>query len=354
MAVFNKKQELADLLKSMDFKTLLIFQHNAYDIQILCTGSSLKKNLPLIVLCILFVFLLLFPVQALASSKTGLILWFDSLLPTLLPFLIISQLILKTPIISYVQSLIGPLFRKLFHCSDTGAFCMLCGFLCGYPVGARLIALQIQENNLTLPEGQYLLSFCNNVSPMFCISYGILYAIGAKTVLPYLLIIYGSPLFFGLLTRPAVLPDKTAAVKKQTSSAENLFQLIDVCIIDSFLIMIKLCGYLILFSMISTGILMIIPLKTPLIPSLVTSFLEITDGLSRVTLLPQGIFRTAVCIAALSFGGLCCIFQTNSVINGTGLSFTKYILHKVLITLLALLFFFLWCFFCSFTINGRS
>ena len=136
-------------------------------------GTWLKKIVPLIILSILFSFLLVFPTQALEASKTGLLLWFDSLLPTLLPFLIVSQLILKTSLVDSIQKLLGPAFRQIFHCSDNGAFCLICGFLCGYPVGARLIALQIKEKKLGLSEGQYLLSFCNNVSPMFCISFGI-------------------------------------------------------------------------------------------------------------------------------------------------------------------------------------
>ena len=218
----------------------------------------MKRTVPFIVLGVLFYFLLVFPVQTLEASKTGLLLWFDSLLPALMPFLIVSQLILKTSLIDSIKKLLGPVFRHLFHCSDDGTFCLICGFLCGYPVGARLIALQIKEERLSIAEGQYLLSFCNNVSPMFCISYGITQAIGSEKVLPYLLIIYGSALLFGFLTRPSSLPEENRRVKKQTPSAENIFQLIDVCIIDSFLILIKLCGYLILFSIISKGLFMLI------------------------------------------------------------------------------------------------
>ena len=99
-----------------------------------------------------------------------------------------------------------------------GVFCILCGFLCGYPVGARLIALQIQDKKLSIEEGQYLLSFCNNVSPMFCISYGIIYGIGSSDVLPYLLMVYGSALFFGLITRPDKAANVIYPTKKQTSS----------------------------------------------------------------------------------------------------------------------------------------
>lgn len=311
----------------------------------------MKKISTLFFLCFLFSFLLIFPAQSLEASKTALLLWFDTLLPTLLPFLILSQLILKTSVINIVQKILGPVFRNLFHCSDHGAFCVLCGFLCGYPVGARLISLQIKEENLSITEGQYLLSFCNNVSPMFCISYGITHAIGSEQILPYLFIIYGSALLFGFLTRPENQPAKGIVVKKQTSTAENIFQLIDVCIIDSFYIMIKLCGYLMLFSIISTGLLMPLPDNMTYAPTIITSFLELTDGLSRISELPKGIFRSAISVAALTFGGMCCIFQTNSVITGTGLSLKKYILHKAMIAVIALFLFFLWLFLCL-TANG--
>lgn len=312
----------------------------------------MKKTFPLVFICILFGFLLLFPTQSLTASKTGLLLWFDTLLPTLLPFLILSQLILKTPLIFSIESVLGPIFKKLFHCSESGAFCALCGFLCGYPVGARLIAVQIKEKQLSLKEGQYLLSFCNQVSPMFCVSYGILHAIGTKEILPYLLIIYGAAILFGILTRPQQLPLMIPEAKKQTPTAENIFQLIDVCIIDSFLIMIKLCGYLMLFSIVSTGILLLIPEALHWSAPFLTSILEVTNGLSYISAMPAGNARKILGVFALSFGGLCCIFQTNSVISDTDLSIKKYLFHKTATALLALFLFFLWYLFSSFAING--
>lgn len=246
----------------------------------------------------------------------------------------------------------GPAFGHLFHCSSNGTFCLLCGFLCGYPVGARLISLQIKEQKLSLMEGQYLLSFCNNVSPMFCISFGIMQAIGSHKIIPYLIIIYGSALLFGFLTRPKSLPVSRQETKKQTSSAEHIFQLIDVCIIDSFLILIKLCGYLVLFSIISHGICMVLSTDHPLAAPLISSFLEITGGLSMISRLPFGLIRSSLGVAAMTFGGLCCLFQTGCVINETGLSLKKYAIHKAMTMVLALLLLFLWNFFCSFSING--
>lgn len=296
----------------------------------------MKKYLVPVLLLSLFGFLLFFPQQSLAASKSGLLLWYDSLVPVLLPFLILSQLFLKTPAADRICHFLKPLFCRIFHCSAEGVFCLLCGFLCGYPVGARLIVLLIKEDRLTLKEGQYLLSFCNNVSPMFCISYGITKAIGSREVLPFLLIIYGSPLLFGLLTRPRKMPVITAATKKQTSPAENIFRLIDVCIIDSFEILLKLCGYLILFSIISSAIALFLPpQQTALLPA-VTAFLEVTGGLSLLSTLPFGTLRSALSIMALTFGGVCCILQTNSVIEGSGLSIEKYTAHKAATAFLSL------------------
>ena len=302
----------------------------------------MKKFFSHFLILLLFCFLLFFPSQSLEASKTGLLLWFDTLLPTLLPFLILSQLILKTSLIHNIQMVIGPIFGKIFHCSESGSFCILSGFLCGYPVGARLISLLLEEEQISTEEGQYLLSFCNNVSPMFCISYGILHTIGETQILPYLLIIYGSALVFGFFTRPKYIPSYFSRTKKQTPPAEQLFQLIDVCIIDSFMILIKLCGYLILFSIINTEISMLLPKDSLYISSSFNALLEITGGLSQIKKIPDHFLRTALTIASLSFGGLCCIFQTNSVIARTSLSLKKYTLHKGLIAILALFFY---CFF---------
>lgn len=312
----------------------------------------MKRTIPLFIIGFLFCFLLLFPRETLESSQTGILLWFNSLLPTLLPFLIVSQLLLKTSLVDSFLKILSPAFRRIFHCSDNGIFCMICGFLCGYPVGARLIALQIQDGKLTLREGQYLLSFCNNVSPVFCISYGILYGIGSTKTFAYLFSIYGSALIFGILTRPKQAFPLCGDAKKQTSSTETIFQLIDVCIIDSFFILIKLCGYLVLFSILSSAILWISPDCPDILRIALTSLLEITKGLSLISTLPAGSLRSFLGVFALSFGGLCCLMQTHSVISGTGLSLQRYFFHKLLISVLSLLLFFLWSFL--FSVNSWS
>lgn len=315
----------------------------------------MKKRSEMFLFFAMFAFLLLYPKESLKASKAGLLLWYDSVVPVLLPFLILSQLLLQTSVSDTVSRLFGSVFQRLFHCSADGVFCLLCGFLCGYPVGARLISLLVKENRLTLKEGQYLLSFCNNVSPVFCISYGIGAAIGAERALPYLLLIYGSPLLFALLTRPKNKFSSAPGKKqKQTSPTGNMFRLIDVCIIDSFTILLKICGYLVLFSILTDGMGLILPDSLPdAFEAEAAALLELTNGLSKLGKLPPCALKNALCTASMTFGGTCCILQTGAVIENSGLSLKKYTVSKALTALLSLSLYWL-LFFLRFAVNGRS
>lgn len=281
----------------------------------------MKKTLPILGSFFLLCLFLVFPQLTLEASRKGLLLWFQTLLPTLLPFLILSQMILKS---------------NFLHFLSPSIFCIFCGFLCGYPVGARLITISVKDGQISKQQGQYLLSFCNNVSPMFCLSYGLIYALDLSHVLLELLCIYGTPLLYGLLCRSRHRSQKNVQ-KIQIPIAENLFSFIDTCIIDSFLIMIKLCGYMMIFSILAKlGQQFLFP-HSDLGSALFLSFLEITNALAQIKELPAGFLRQLLGIFSLSFGGLCCMMQTYSALNGSGLSFRTYFIDKLKITLCTLL-----------------
>ena len=86
----------------------------------------------------------------------------------------------------------------------------------------------------------------------------------------------------------------------------------------------KLGGYMILF------LLCRFLFRDPILGII----LEITSGLSNYGFL----FPTALIMGLLCFGGLSCMAQTYTVINDTDLSMTKYILHKIIQSLLMILF----------------
>ena len=132
---------------------------------------SLKRFLSIIAIFLFFSFMLCFPNKTFTGASNGLLLWFQIILPTLLPFIILSNLLVYSHALNYFSHLLGPIFCKLFHVSKPACHAILMGFLCGYPMGAKSINDLMTCNYISRTEAQYLLSFCNNASPMFMISF---------------------------------------------------------------------------------------------------------------------------------------------------------------------------------------
>ena len=104
-------------------------------------------------ICSFFIFLsflLFFPKHALVHAKAGLMLWFYTLLPSLLPFLILSNLLLHTGILDNFMQKSQIFWRKSFGLSSQGAYALVLGIFCGYPMEPK--SQQICMKNTEFPK----------------------------------------------------------------------------------------------------------------------------------------------------------------------------------------------------------
>ena len=81
--------------------------------------------------------LLCFPALSLEGARKGLLLWYNTVLPTLLPFMIFSGLLIGMEAVPVLITPFSPLLKRGLGLSDAGAFVLLTGMLCGYPMGAK-------------------------------------------------------------------------------------------------------------------------------------------------------------------------------------------------------------------------
>ena len=115
--------------------------------------------------------MLIRPIDTLAGASSGLLLWFEAVLPNLLPFIIISGLIIRLQITRPIGALLYPFLRHLLPVTKEGCYPIFIGFLSGLPVGAKTSADMVESKRIALREGQFLSSMCNNASPMFILGY---------------------------------------------------------------------------------------------------------------------------------------------------------------------------------------
>lgn len=291
-----------------------------------------------------FLIMLLCPQEVFFGASKGLLLWFQTVLPTLLPFMILSGLLISTNSIVYLDRIFGPLFRRLFRTSENASFAIIAGFLCGYPMGAKVTADLLRQGRISKTEGQYLLSFCNNTSPMFIISYIVWQNFQDKSLLvPTLFLLFLTPILSSILFYPfyhkkqkTSSPEKNSSdsTKKQAPHICIKFQMLDTCIMNSFEAITKIGGYIMLFSIL-ISLLSSAPLqKIPLL-HIALPFLEITNGIPMLCAADTSCaVRFVLTLSLTAFGGVCSIAQTNCMLEGTGLSIFPYFLQKLITAIL--------------------
>lgn len=282
----------------------------------------------------IFILMLLFPSQVFTGASNGLLLWFNSVLPTLLPFVILSNLLIRTHAADLIVRVTGPLFRHIFQISDYASFAAVIGFLCGYPMGSKVTADLLKAGKLSYGEAQYLLSFCNNASPIFITSYVVLQNLGQeRLLLPALIILISSPILASFLFRRLMKPSQMLPAQNGagnlTTEEPSHGNLIDTCIMNGFETITKVGGYIMLFSIFTT-LAQMYTVPCSLFRYLLLPSLEITGGITLIcqsALSAEKIFF--LCMVCTSFGGWCAAAQTKCMIADTSLMIKPYILQKL-------------------------
>ena len=302
-----------------------------------------QRILTLFCICLLL-FLLVHPEEALLSAKDGMSLWLNVMIPTLLPFLILTGILLKTGNIPQLLEPLAPFWKHFFGISPAGAYVLILGFLCGYPMGAKLAHDLYINHQISQREGEYLLTFSCNASPAFIFSYLSQNILEGKIPPHSLLLILLSAdfvcmLFFRFLvyhgnTVSSVKPEYR---KKETYQQDSTGVILDVSIMSGFETITRLGGYILIFSLLFTGFYHYWPFCSQN-KILLTSPIELTTGLHQIA---QSAFSWKIkyitSMTLTAFGGFCVMFQTKSVLEEK-LSILPYIFAKCLNASLVFLF----------------
>lgn len=83
---------------------------------------------------------ILFPDKAFQSSLEGLTIWWKLVFPALMPFLIMTELLIGFGVIQGTGVLLEPLMRVIFRLPGVSGWALASGFVVGFPAGARITA----------------------------------------------------------------------------------------------------------------------------------------------------------------------------------------------------------------------
>ena len=234
------------------------------------------------------------------------------------------------------------IWNKVLGVSAAGAYAVIVGALCGYPVGAKITSDLYENHQISESEAKYLLTFTNHASPVFVRTYlchiCLKDQIPARTVFGIFAL---SDLTIMLLFRFVVYRNKiqflSADKKKKTPVSSSSGAFLDVSIMNGFETVTRLGGYILMFSILSACISHFWNMKN-LIGYTLSGILELTTGLCHLQNANIHMqWKYLLTLFLTAFGGICITFQTRSLVTRK-LSMLPYITAKLLNGITTVLF----------------
>ena len=287
---------------------------------------------------ILFIFSLLSLILLLCAPSVvrghmteALSLCARTVVPSLFPFMVISELLLSGGCAKVISPLLQPTAKSLFGISGESAAAVLIGFICGFPVGAKGAAALYRSGQIGRGELERILTFsCIPSAPFLISTVGISMfgdgRLGARLLISCLL----SSVIIGIATKRMRFGDgETGSAPKVAEDEQGIGRLFTSAVCSSALSVLYVCGFLTFFStLVGVTEYTVRELNIPeQLRPLILGFFELTGGMKEASEIVGAGGYAAAAIGGWS--GLSVHFQVMSVCQGCNISFKPYFLSKL-------------------------
>lgn len=329
-----------------------------------CVTFSLKNKLYIIIFCSFILCLVLFSNTNLASAKEGLFLWANSVVPTLFPFFVATELLNNTNFIPMLGKYLNKFMRPIFKVPGEGAYAFLMGMISGYPVGAKIVCHLREKGLCTKDEGERMLAFTNNSGPLFIIGTVGISLFGNQTIgiillITHILACITVGVLFGFTKKNENIKWDRYNVKNRNSEEKTLGGILGDSIKNAISTILIIGGFVVIFSIIISILnnSYILDMLSKFISPVLTDFginfeftkpilagiIELTNGLKLVSETAIVNYNLSIIISAflLGFGGISILLQVSSIVAKTDLSIKKYVIGKFLQGIFASIYVFL-------------
>lgn len=238
------------------------------------------------------------------ACREGIALCLYTVLPSLFPFCVFSNLLSRS-----VQPM--PLFRPLgqaFQLPEGSETILLIGCLGGYPMGALSVHNAWTSGGISRENANRMLTFCSQPGPAFL--FGVL---GSTFASVQCWLLWAVLLLSAWITSALFPPDTSISGNTSSIFPKSGKPLIASAVAS----MANVCAWIllmrILIGFLDRWILWMLPDS---VRCLLCGILELTNGCTMIKNLSLFPIRFILASCMLSFGGLCVLMQTKSLISG--------------------------------------
>ncbi|HEX7713538.1 MAG TPA: sporulation integral membrane protein YlbJ [Bacillota bacterium] len=322
---------------------------------------------------LLTVTLAVYPKESVEAATAGLKIFWEIVLPSLLPFFVLSEIMLGMGVVHFIGVLLEPLMRPVFNVPGAGAFALSMGLAAGYPMDAVITGKFRRNGMCTQVEGERLLSFTNTADPLFIFG-AVAVGMFGRPQLGVILAIahYLSSFTVGFIYRyyrrdevqthtatgsnRKILPQAVRALLQARREDGRPFgKIMGDAVRESMSTLLMIGGFIMIFSVLvrilaAIGVLQII---NPILASILKLFglnpilaqavfngiLEIDLGTMAASQVNAALIdRTMVASWIIGWSGLCVHGQVASVVHDTDIRMGPYVAGRLLHGLIAAIY----------------
>lgn len=290
----------------------------------------MKKYSNQIIIILTFITLILVLINKNLVSESilsSLYIWYNTLVPSMFPMIIISDILITYNSINIIPNIITKTISKLFNISNNAVIIFILSLVSGFPTNAISIKKAIDTKSITKEEGEHLLLFCNFANPLFILeTVGSFYlknnTYGIIILISHIL----SNIIIGLLFRKHNHPKDNYIIEQNKSQSFNT--VLSNSIYKSINSLLLIAGTVTLFLILTTLITHIFNLNNYL-TLIIKSILEMTMALSYLSNLNiNNTLKVILSSSIISFSGLSIHLQVISSLDN--IKYKNYLKGRIL------------------------
>ena len=290
------------------------------------------KNLKLIFSILIFIIItciIISPAKFISASMNGISAWTFNVLPSVLPFMILTRIIIDLGSFENALSIINSPFKKIYKTKSNSGYIFLMSILSGYPVGSKMIADLYENGTISQEEAFKMSSFCSNSGPMFIVG-----SVGVGMLFNPLAgyIILASHIFSalinGLLYRNLRTSNENYLKELKTERNKVEFSFSDI-ILSAVQSILSVGAIICLFFIIIECLNPVFSLFPQPISSFFEGLIEITKGCLDLSNYKNLLICLPLCSFIITFGGLSTIFQSITILKKVKMPIWLFTLEKL-------------------------
>ena len=298
--------------------------------------KNIKTNLVVVTICLFVLMELLFnKVLVFSTISYSLNMWIKSIIPSLFPFFVISDILINYNITNYIPKFIRKMFSYIFNISDNAVTIFFLSLISGFPSNARNARMMVDNRLISSDEASHILMFTHFSNPLFILGTVAVFFLKDEVLGVIVLVShYLSNIIIGILFRK----NNTVSNLHYTLSdgkCQNFPKVFIRAIKNSIDTLLTILGTLCCFLVLSS--IIINRLKLGLYNcTLLKGILEITMGLESLSFLDiSNLYKIVISTMFISFGGLSVHMQVLSFLIDSDISYKPFFMARIIQACLA-------------------